>query len=152
MAIGTTVVRALESAAHVDGTVRVGSGVATGRIGPHTRLQVVDAILSGVHEPAESHFELLRAFTSDATLHHMHDLATKHHYRTHEFGDAMLIERDDRRRKPRPTGHTSTDHTSTERSQLPGRVAARLPAQGRGDPRTGAGPAASVPAVPVRSS
>lgn len=93
IAIGTTVARALESAAGLDGTVRAGRGIATGRIGPRTRIQVVDTILSGVHEPGESHFELLRAFTSDAVLHHTHAVATKHHYRTHEFGDSMLIER-----------------------------------------------------------
>ena len=93
IAIGTTVARALESAGYADGTVRVGSGIATGRIGPRTQIQVVDTILSGVHEPGESHFELLRAFTSDETLHHMHDAATKSHYRTHEFGDFMLISR-----------------------------------------------------------
>ena len=97
IAIGTTVARALESAARRDGTVRAGGGVATGRIGPHTRIKLVDTILSGVHEPGESHFELLRAFTSDAVLHEMHDVATKRHYRTHEFGDSMLIERRARR-------------------------------------------------------
>lgn len=107
IAIGTTVVRALESAAHVDGSVRVGSGVATGRIGPRTPIQVVDAILSGVHEPGESHYELLRAFTSDATLHHLHNVATKRHYRTHEFGDSMLIERRDQRLEPAVTEHRS---------------------------------------------
>lgn len=119
IAIGTTVARALESAAHLDGTVRVGSGVATGRIGPRTRIRVVDTILTGVHEPGESHFELLRAFTSDATLHHMHNVATKHHYRTHEFGDSMLIERRDPHLEP-----LSTEHPSPARSQLPATAAA----------------------------
>lgn len=93
VAIGTTVARALESAALANGTVRVGSGVATGRIGPRSRIQVVDTILSGVHERGESHYELLRAFTTDATLRRMSHLANKRHYRTHEFGDSMLIER-----------------------------------------------------------
>lgn len=101
IAIGTTVARALESAALLDGTVRAGRGVATGRIGPRTRIRVVDTILTGVHEPGESHFELLRAFTSDAVLHDMHNVATKRHYRTHEFGDSMLIERRNRRRRNR---------------------------------------------------
>jgi S-adenosylmethionine:tRNA ribosyltransferase-isomerase len=107
IAIGTTVARALESAARLDGTVRVGSGVATGRIGPRTPIQVVDTILSGVHEPGESHFELLRAFTSDATLHHIHDVATKRHYRTHEFGDSVLIERRNLREAPPTTEATA---------------------------------------------
>ena len=51
VAIGTTVVRALEHAAMRDGSVvHAGPGVATERIGPGTRLRVVDAILTGVHE------------------------------------------------------------------------------------------------------
>ena len=71
VAVGTTVVRALESAADADGGVRAGDGVAHGRIGRETRLRVVDAILTGVHQPGESHFELLRAFADDAVLDRM---------------------------------------------------------------------------------
>jgi len=93
IAIGTTVVRALESAARPDGTVEPGNGVAQGRIGPRTRLQVTDTVLTGVHEPGESHFELLRAFADDPVLDSVLRTATKRHYRTHEFGDSMLIER-----------------------------------------------------------
>jgi S-adenosylmethionine:tRNA ribosyltransferase-isomerase len=93
VAVGTTVVRALENAANSEGRARAGDGVATGRIGPTTRLRVVDAILSGTHERGTSHYELLRAFLDDATL----DLASKElderEYLTHEFGDSVLIER-----------------------------------------------------------
>ena len=51
-------------------TARVvaGDGVATSASAAHTRLRVVDAILSGTHEPGTSHYELLRAFADDATL------------------------------------------------------------------------------------
>ena len=97
VAIGTTVVRALESAADADGSVRAGDGVASGRITRRTRLQVVDTILTGVHEPGESHFQLLRAFVDDTVLQKVSAALTKHHYRTHEFGDFMLIERQFRR-------------------------------------------------------
>jgi len=93
VAIGTTVVRALESAANPDGRVRAGDGVASGRISRETRLQVVDTILTGVHEPGESHFQLLRAFVGDTVLQQVSAALKKHHYRTHEFGDFMLIER-----------------------------------------------------------
>jgi S-adenosylmethionine:tRNA ribosyltransferase-isomerase len=93
IAIGTTVVRALESAATTDGAVHAGNGIARGRIGPQTRLRVIDSVLSGMHEPGESHFELLRAFTDDPVLHKIHRTATQRHYRTHEFGDSLLIER-----------------------------------------------------------
>lgn len=93
IAIGTTVVRALESAAKADGTVHPGNGVARGRIGRDTRLSVTDTVLTGMHEPGESHFELLRAFTDDPVLHSVHQTATERRYHTHEFGDSLLIER-----------------------------------------------------------
>jgi S-adenosylmethionine:tRNA ribosyltransferase-isomerase len=93
VAIGTTVVRALESAASADGSVRAGDGVASGHIGRGTRLRVVDAILSGVHQPGESHFELLRAFADDAALDQISSALVQHGYRAHEFGDSMLIQR-----------------------------------------------------------
>ena len=68
IAIGTTVVRALEHAALATGAVRSGLGTATQRIGPATRLRAVDGILTGVHEPSTSHYQLLRAFASPAPI------------------------------------------------------------------------------------
>ncbi len=54
---------------------------------------IVDAILSGTHEPGTSHYELLRAFADDDTLGRIdHELKT-HAYRTHEFGDSVFLER-----------------------------------------------------------
>ena len=91
IAVGTTVVRALEAAATEDGHLRVGDGVAKGRIGPSTRLRVVDAILSGTHEPGTSHYELLRAFLEDSTLRRATEELDAHGYKTHEFGDSVLI-------------------------------------------------------------
>jgi S-adenosylmethionine:tRNA ribosyltransferase-isomerase len=93
VAIGTTVVRALEHAAMCDACVRAGEGLATQRVGAATRLCVVDALLSGTHEPGTSHYELLRAFTDDVTLGRANDELGAHGYRTHEFGDSLLIER-----------------------------------------------------------
>ena len=93
VAIGTTVVRALESAANADGSVRAGDGVASGRISRDTPLRVVDTILTGVHEPGESHFELLRAFADDGILDLASTALVEYGYRGHEFGDSMLIER-----------------------------------------------------------
>ena len=72
IAIGTSVVRALESAANADGTVRAGEGRASGRIARGALLRVVDAILTGVHQPGESHYELLRAFADDKVLDRVH--------------------------------------------------------------------------------
>jgi S-adenosylmethionine:tRNA ribosyltransferase-isomerase len=93
VAVGTTVVRALEHAAAADGMVRSGSGLATNKIGARTPLRVVDAIFSGVHELGTSHYELLRAFVDDSTLARIDEALNAHGYRTHEFGDSIFIER-----------------------------------------------------------
>jgi S-adenosylmethionine:tRNA ribosyltransferase-isomerase len=93
IAVGTTVVRALEHAARRTGFVRPGGGVATGRIGPETRLRIVDGIVSGMHEPGTSHFELLRAFQEDDALATMAAEAEAGDYHGHEFGDVVFIER-----------------------------------------------------------
>ena len=88
IAIGTTVVRALE---HARG--RAGDGLADQRLGPDTPLEVVDAILSGTHEPGTSHYELLRAFTDDSVLKAATEALEAEAYLTHEFGDSVLVER-----------------------------------------------------------
>ena len=93
VAVGTTVVRALEHAASTVGHVRAGLGLATQKIGPGTPLRVVDAILSGTHEKGTSHYELLRAFASTKTLARMEQQLDAHGYRTHEFGDSILVEK-----------------------------------------------------------
>ena len=92
IAIGTTVVRALEAAARTEG-VRAGYGVAHGRIEQDTPLHVADAILTGIHQPGESHFELLRAFADDTLLDRISAAVIARDYRGHEFGDSMLLER-----------------------------------------------------------
>ena len=86
MAVGTTVVRALE---HSRG--RAGTGVANQRIDVDTQLHVVDAILSGTHEPHESHYKLLRAFQRDEVLARAGVALEAAQYRTHEFGDSVLV-------------------------------------------------------------
>ena len=93
IAVGTTVVRALEHAAGEDGVVRSGPGVATQRIDATSTLSVVDAILTGTREPGTSHYELLRAFADAGTLGRADEELLAHDYRTHEFGDSILIEK-----------------------------------------------------------
>ena len=93
IAVGTTVVRALEHAASRDGVVHPGESVATRRIGAETALRVVDAIVSGTHEPGTSHYELLRAFADDITLRRATAELDARGYHTHEFGDSVFIER-----------------------------------------------------------
>jgi S-adenosylmethionine:tRNA ribosyltransferase-isomerase len=92
VAVGTTVVRALEHAAARDGRVRSGQGLADQRIGAGSRLRVVNAVLTGTHEPGTSHYELLRAFADEATLRRASAELDARDYRTHEFGDSVLVE------------------------------------------------------------
>ena len=93
VAIGTTVVRALEHAVAVHGGIAAGTGVATQRITSDSELRVVDAIVSGLHECGSSHFELLRAFQTDRALEQMRQVAEGGDYLAHEFGDTVFISR-----------------------------------------------------------
>jgi S-adenosylmethionine:tRNA ribosyltransferase-isomerase len=93
VAIGTTVVRALEHAASGDRCVRPGAGVATQRIDAATSLHIVDAILTGVHQPGTSHYELLGAFLDKTALSSVQETLEAQGFRTHEFGDSVFIER-----------------------------------------------------------
>jgi S-adenosylmethionine:tRNA ribosyltransferase-isomerase len=93
VAIGTTVVRALEHSAVRFGAVMAGDGVANQRIGAQTRLRVVDAVLSGTHEPGTSHYDLLHAFADERALRRADRALDADGFRTHEFGDSVLIER-----------------------------------------------------------
>ncbi|HEY1549697.1 MAG TPA: S-adenosylmethionine:tRNA ribosyltransferase-isomerase [Kofleriaceae bacterium] len=85
IAIGTTVVRALESAHEA------GAGVATLRLDGRYRPRVVDGILSGLHVPGESHFELLSAFAPVDRLERAMELAAAHGLSGHELGDVCLV-------------------------------------------------------------
>jgi len=91
IAVGTTVVRALETAAGEDGQVRATRGWTRLAIGPETRLRAVDALLTGMHEPEASHFDLLRAFLPASLLGRAYREAIAAGYLWHEFGDAALI-------------------------------------------------------------
>jgi S-adenosylmethionine:tRNA ribosyltransferase-isomerase len=93
VAIGTSVVRALEHAGARDGIVQPGDGVATNRLARASHLAVVDAILTGTHEPGTSHHDLLAAFVTSETLARIDEELDAHQYLTHEFGDSLLIER-----------------------------------------------------------
>ncbi len=86
IAVGTTVVRALE-ASHG----RPGAGLATLRLGATSSLRVVDGVVSGLHVPGESHFELLTAFAPREPLLRALALAAAHGLSSHELGDACLV-------------------------------------------------------------
>jgi S-adenosylmethionine:tRNA ribosyltransferase-isomerase len=92
IAVGTTVVRALESAAALHrGRLRPHTGVTNLRIGPGFGPRVVDGLLTGMHEPDTSHFALLAAFAPPESLAAAHRHAEAEGYLCHEFGDSMLI-------------------------------------------------------------
>ena len=89
--------------------MRAGPGTATQRIGPATKLRVTDAILTGTHEPNTSHYEMLRAFAGDNILRRASDELSSRGYRTHEFGDSILLARAlNRLSQPAPSSLYST--------------------------------------------
>jgi len=91
IAVGTTVVRALEGANVANGILKAGSGTTDLRIGPHFQPRIVDGILSGTHADGESHFALLGAFASSQLLRDAAAFADACGFHTHELGDSMLI-------------------------------------------------------------
>lgn len=91
IAAGTTVVRALEGCVAARGRLIAGEGVTDLRIETETTRHVVDAILTGMHGPGESHHELLTAFAPRGLLLAAWRHAADAGYLAHEFGDATLI-------------------------------------------------------------
>lgn len=90
IAVGTTVVRALESAAQ-GGELVAGGGVATLRLDARYAPRVVDGLVSGLHVPGESHFELLSAFAPREQLASALAVAASVGLSSHELGDSCLI-------------------------------------------------------------
>ena len=90
IAVGTTVVRALESAVGDDGLVHPARGWTTLRIQAGMRLRAVDAMITGLHEPEASHFDLLGAFLDEDLQGRAYAEAVERRYLFHEFGDSML--------------------------------------------------------------
>jgi S-adenosylmethionine:tRNA ribosyltransferase-isomerase len=91
LAVGTTVVRALEGATAARGELLPGEGTTDLRIDDRFVPRVVDGVLTGMHEPASSHFALLSAFAPRAALLAAHAHADAHGYLLHEFGDSCLL-------------------------------------------------------------
>ena len=91
IAVGTTVVRTLESvAAQNDGLVPV-HGWTRLHIAEGHQLRVVDGLLTGMHEPESSHLDLLSAFIEPERLRAAYVEAVERRYLWHEFGDMNLI-------------------------------------------------------------
>jgi len=130
IAVGTTVVRAVEGAAATTRGLVPGSGETDLVIGPGFCPRMVSSVLSGVHVPGESHFELLAAFAPRRTLRAAVGRAAALGYRGHELGDAMLIldgaaethswtSSSATASRPAPTGANTTRSTTPASTSLP---------------------------------
>jgi len=91
IAVGTTVVRALETVAAADGTVSAGEGWTSLVVTPERGLHTVDGLVTGWHDPSSSHIQLLRAAAGEDLLLRSYAAALERGYLWHEFGDAELI-------------------------------------------------------------
>jgi S-adenosylmethionine:tRNA ribosyltransferase-isomerase len=92
IAVGTTCVRALESAAHQDGTVRAGLGTTSLFIYPGYRFRVVDCLLTNFHLPRSTLLMLVYAFAGPELARRAYQEAVAQRYRFFSYGDAMFID------------------------------------------------------------
>jgi S-adenosylmethionine:tRNA ribosyltransferase-isomerase len=91
IAVGTTVVRALETVAQPDGCVVAGAGWTSLVVTPQRGLWLVDGLITGWHEPEASHLEMLEAAAGPPLLARSYDAALACGYLWHEFGDSHLV-------------------------------------------------------------
>lgn len=91
IAIGTTAVRTLESAANPDGTIRAGAGKTSIFIYPGFHFQVVDAMVTNFHLPQSTLLMLVSAFAGRERMLDVYRQAVEERYRFFSFGDAMFI-------------------------------------------------------------
>lgn len=91
VAVGTTVVRALESASDEHGRVRPASGWTDLIVTPERGVRSAESLLTGFHEPRASHLAMLEAFAGRGHLETAYARAIDHGYLWHEFGDLHLI-------------------------------------------------------------
>jgi S-adenosylmethionine:tRNA ribosyltransferase-isomerase len=91
IAIGTTVVRALETVTDRAGTVHPGEGWTDVVIDPDRGVRAVDGLLTGWHEPEATHLAMLEAVGGRQLLVLAYESAFAAGYRWHEFGDSHLI-------------------------------------------------------------
>jgi S-adenosylmethionine:tRNA ribosyltransferase-isomerase len=91
IAVGTTVVRALESVVDGNGRVSEAHSYTQLKIDNLHQLKVVDGLLTGLHEPQASHLDLLSAFLPPEEIRAAYEEAIARKYLWHEFGDLNLI-------------------------------------------------------------
>ena len=93
IAVGTTSLRALESAAAESGSVRAGAAETRLFVTPGYRFHVVDRLLTNFHLPKSTLLMLVSAFAGLATIRAAYAHAIRARYRFFSYGDAMLVER-----------------------------------------------------------
>jgi S-adenosylmethionine:tRNA ribosyltransferase-isomerase len=91
IAVGTTVVRALESSVDANGDVIASRGWTDLVITPERGVHVVDGLLTGLHEPRATHLQMLEAIAGRETIEKAYAAALEHEYLWHEFGDLHLL-------------------------------------------------------------
>ncbi|MFD7703869.1 S-adenosylmethionine:tRNA ribosyltransferase-isomerase [Streptomyces caelestis] len=91
IAVGTTAVRAVESAVGADGVVRARAGWTDLVVTPERGVRVVDGLLTGLHEPEASHLLMLEAVAGRAAIDRGYGEALRGRYLWHEFGDVHLV-------------------------------------------------------------
>ena len=91
IAVGTTVTRALESAATADGRVGAATGWTDLVLGPNRAVRVVDGLITGWHDAGASHLLLLEAVAGPDLVSAAYREAITHGYLWHEFGDSALL-------------------------------------------------------------
>lgn len=91
VAVGTTVVRALETVTDEAGRVHPREGRTDLVLGPHRGVRTVDAVVTGLHPPEASHLHLLEAVVGADLVASAYQDAVERGYRWHEFGDSMLL-------------------------------------------------------------
>jgi S-adenosylmethionine:tRNA ribosyltransferase-isomerase len=91
IAVGTTVVRALETVTGIEGTTHPGEGWTSLVITPQRGMHAVNAMLTGLHEPYATHLAMLEALCGLEHLKITYQEALREGYLWHEFGDLHLI-------------------------------------------------------------
>ena len=91
VAVGTTVVRALETVADESGVAHPGEGWTELVVTPERGVRLVDGLLTGWHEPRASHLALVEAVAGRDLLSRSYQAALEAGYRWHEFGDLHLV-------------------------------------------------------------
>lgn len=91
IAVGSTVVRALESATDHDGMVQVTSGWTEHVVSPTSSVRAVDGLITSLHEPRSSHLMMLSALAGTELLARSYEAAIDEKYLWNEFGDLQLI-------------------------------------------------------------